>query len=62
MPSDIQIGFHWSLALADQVRFVGLEAMQREAVFLRVDRNRAQPQFIGCTQNADGDFAAIECE
>jgi hypothetical protein len=58
----VEIGLHRALAFAHEVRFVGLEAVQREAVFLRVDSDRAQPQFIGCAQNADGDFAAIECE
>ena len=59
---DIEIGLHRSFALADQVGFVGFEAVQREAVFLGIDGDGAQAQFIGGAENADGDFAAIECE
>ena len=57
---DIQVGLHRALALADEIRFVGLESMQGQAVFLRVDSHRAQPQLVGCAQNANRDFAAIE--
>jgi hypothetical protein len=61
-PLDLEVGFHRSLALADQVSFIGLEAMQRQAVFLRIDSHRAQAQLVGRAQNANGDFAAIECK
>ena len=57
---DVQVGFHRALALADQVGFVGLEAVQGEAVFLRIDGDGAQAQFVGRAQDADGDFAAIQ--
>ena len=56
----VEIGFHRTLALADQVGFVGFEAVQGQAVFLRIDGDRAQAQLVGGAQNADGDFAAIE--
>jgi hypothetical protein len=58
----VEIGFHRTLALADQVGFIGLEAVQGEPVFLRVDGDGAQAEFIGRAQDADGDFAAIECQ
>ena len=57
---NIQVRFHRPFSFADQVGFVRFEAMQRQPVFLRVDRDRAETQFSGGPQNADGDFAAIE--
>ena len=45
--------------LADQVGLVGLEAVQGVAVFVRVDRDRADAQFVGAAEDADGDFAAV---
>ena len=59
---DIEIGFDRSLALADQVGFVRLEAVQGEAVLLGVDGDGAQAQFVGGAQDADRDFAAIQGE
>ena len=56
---DVEIRLDRALALADQVGFVRLEAVQAEAVFLRVDGDGAQAQFVGGAKNADGDFAAI---
>ena len=46
---DVQITFDRLAALrrADQVRFVGFEAMQGEAVFVREDGDGAQAQFGG---------------
>ncbi len=57
---DIKVGLHRAFAGADQVSFVGLEAVQGEAVFLRKDGYRAQAEFVGGAKNANGDFAAIE--
>ena len=57
----IEVGFHRPLSLADQVRFVGLETVQGEAVLLGIDRHRAQSQFIGGAQDADGDLSAVQC-
>ena len=59
---DIEIGLDRAFALADQVGFVGLEAVQGEAVFLGIDGDGAQAEFVGRAQNADGDFAAIQSE
>jgi hypothetical protein len=39
--------------------FIGLEAVQGEAVFLRVNGDGAQTQFAGGAQDADGNFAAV---
>ena len=57
---DIQIGLDRPFAFADQIGFVGLETMQAEPVFLGIDGDRAQPEFVGGAQDADRDFAAIQ--
>src|SRR4051794_7816244 len=57
---EIEVGFDRPFAFADKIRFVGLESMQREAIFLRINGYRAQPEFIGRAQDADSDFAAIQ--
>jgi len=44
----------------DLIGFVGFEAVQAEAVLLRVDRHGAQPQLGRRAHNADGDLAAIQ--
>ena len=59
---DIQVSLDRAFTFADQISFVGFEAMQAEPVFLRIDGDSAQPQFIGGAHDADGDFAAIECK
>ena len=56
---DIQIGVEGALALADQVALVGLEAVQGEAVFLRIDGDRSHAQFGGGAKHANGDFAPV---
>ncbi len=56
---DVQIRFDGTFAGADQVGFVGLEAMQAEAVLLGVNANGAEVEFIGGAENANGDFAAV---
>ncbi len=44
---------------ADQERFVGLEPMQREAIFVAVDRDGAQAELGGGPEAADGDLRAV---
>ena len=56
---DVQIRGHRALALADQVRFIGLEAVDAEAVLLRVDGHGAQVQFGRGAEDADGDLGAV---
>ena len=43
----------------DLVRLIGLEAMQREAVFIGVNRDRPQPQLGGGAEDADGDLGPV---
>ncbi len=56
---DVQIGPNRLARLADQVGFVGFEAMQGVAVFVRIDGHRANAQFVGGAKHPNGDFAAI---
>lgn len=59
---DIEVSLHGTFAAADQVGFVGFEAMQAEAIFLRVDGDGAELELVGGAENADGDLASIERE
>ena len=56
----VQVGLHGTLPLSDQVRFVRLEPVQAEPVFLRIDCDRAQTQFGRRAKDTDGDLAAIQ--
>src|SRR5258705_13754098 len=56
---DVQIGLDGTLAGANLVGFVSLEAMQGEPVFLRIDGYGAKAEFIGGTEDTNGDFAAV---
>ena len=56
---DVEIRADRALALADQIRLVRLEAVDREPVLLRVDGHGAEAQFGGRAKDADGDFAAV---
>ncbi len=44
---------------ADQIRLIGLEPVQREAVFVGVDRDGPQSQLGGGPKHANGDFTSI---
>src|SRR6202011_1758165 len=56
---DIQIRFDWALARPDLIRLIGLEAVQPQPVFLRIDGHGTQSQLGGCAKDADGDLAAV---
>ena len=57
---DVKISLHRTFSSTDQVSFVGLEAVQGETVFLRINCYRAEPEFVSGAKNAYCDFAAIE--
>src|SRR5207302_10111704 len=59
---DIEIRLDGSFTFADQIGFVGLEAMEGQPVLLGVDGDGPQAELIGGAQDTDGDFAAIQCE
>ena len=56
---DVQVRSNRFAGVADQVRFVRFEAVQGVAIFVRVDRDGADIQFVGTAKNANGDFATI---
>ena len=56
---DIQIGRDRLLAGTDQIAFICLETVQREAILVGVDRDGAHAHFGSSTHDADGNFAAV---
>ena len=56
---DVEIGPDRLLRFADQIRFIGLEAVKRVSVLVRIDRHRANAQFMGRAEDANRDFATI---
>src|SRR5271157_3758598 len=59
---NIEIRLDGTFARANLVRLVRLKAVQRQAIFLRIDRHSTQPKFVGGAEYADGDFAAVRGE
>ena len=56
---DIEVGTDRPLAAADHVGLVGFEAVDGEAVFLRVNRDGPHVQLVGRPENTDSDLAAV---
>ena len=56
---DVEVSADGAFVFADEIRFIGLEAVDAEAVFLRVNGDGAQAQFGGGAKDADGNLAAI---
>src|SRR5690606_26390812 len=56
---DLQIGLDRTLAPADQISLVRLEAVQRQLVLFGITGNGPQTELIGRTEHPDGDLAAI---
>ena len=56
---NVEVGHYRTLARADLIRLVRLEAVQGEPVFLRIDSYSAQAELVRGTENPYGDFAAI---
>ena len=56
---DVEVGRDRALAFAHQVGLVGLEAVQREAVFLGVDRHGADIHLAGGAEHANGDLGSV---
>jgi hypothetical protein len=55
----VQVGRQRLAAFAHQVALVGLEAVQRLAVLLRIDRHGAHLHLGGGAHHADGDLGAV---
>ncbi len=56
---DVEVGADRFTGPADEVRLVGLEAVQGEAVLVGVDGDGANAEFVGGAKDADGDLAAV---
>ncbi len=56
---DVEIGSDGTLAGADQIRLIRLEAVDAEAVLLRIHGHSAESQFGGGAKDADGDFRPV---
>ena len=55
----VQVSLNRGFALADQKRFIHLEAVQGKAILLRIDRDACDFEFGGGAHDPDGDFATI---
>ena len=58
-PRNIEIRLYRPLAGANQIGLIRFKAVQRQPVFLRIDRHGAQPKLIGSAKNPDSDLAPI---
>ena len=56
---DVKVGAERLAGRADAISLVRLEAVQREAVLVRVDRHGAQAELMGRAEDANGDLAAV---
>jgi hypothetical protein len=56
---DVEIGADRFTGFTDEVRFVGLEAVQSETVLLGVNGDRSDAEFMGRAEDADGNFTAV---
>jgi hypothetical protein len=55
----IEVRLYRALAGTDQISFIRFKAVERQPVFLRIDRHGAQAKLIGRSKNSDGDLAPI---
>jgi hypothetical protein len=56
---DIEIGLDGPFSGTYFVGFIRFEAMKAKAVFVRVDPDGAEIEFVGGAKNANGNFAAV---
>ena len=56
---DRQIGPHRRQPFADQIGLIGFESVQRELVFLGIDRDGFLAHFIGRAHDANGNLATV---
>ena len=59
MPSISRYDANRLAFFADEIGLVGLEAVQRVAIFVRIDGDGANAQLVGGSKHADRNFAAI---
>lgn len=58
-PLPVEIGRDRPRALAQMIRLIRLETMQRELVLFGIDRNSAYPEFIRRAKNTNRNLAAV---
>ena len=56
---DVQVSLQRLARLAHGIRFVRLEAVEGVTVFVRVDRDRTNAQFMGAAKHADCNLTAV---
>jgi len=56
---DIEIGFDGPFSGANFVGFIGFEAMETKAIFVRVNADGVEIELVGRAKNANGNFAAV---
>ena len=56
---DVEIGRNWPLVATDFIGFIGLEAVQAEAVLVGLDGRSAQSKFGGRPHDAGRDLASV---
>jgi trehalose synthase len=56
---DVEVGAHRPAGLADRVRLVGLDPVERRAVLVRVHRDGADPELGRGAHHADRDLPAV---
>src|SRR5205814_9173455 len=56
---DVEVGADGLAGPADAVGLLGLEAVQGEAVLVRVDGDGTDAQLVRGAEDADGDLAAV---
>ena len=58
-PLDVEVGADRLAGPADEIGFVGLEAVEGEAVFVGIDGHGPHAEFVGGAKHADRDLAAV---
>ena len=56
---NVQVGAQCLAGFAYGIALIGLEPMQRKAVFVRVNGNRSDAEFAGRAHHANGDLATV---
>ena len=56
---DVEVRFDRFPFFADLIRLVRFEPMQSKPIFVRINRNGPNAQFVGGTENTNRNFASI---
>src|SRR5262249_40072190 len=58
-PRDVEVSADRLAHSSDFVRFIRLEPVQREAIFVRIDGNRSDAELMGRAENANRNLTTI---